>query len=377
MSDSSTSSRPPSSRLLRICMVLTAVLMLAALALFYFSLSKRSASDEQGTRVTITAKGCEPNALSVPAGRHRFIVINQSERATEWEILDGVMVLEERENIAPQLQQQITTTLAPGEYQMTCGLLSNPRGTLTVTAVEGQSPVAKVSAKAFIGPLAEYRVYLILQGRQLQKAADTLQSAIAENDLTAAQRAYQEARRADQHMALAVGMFSDLDQRLNARADYFAKREQDPDFIGFHRLAEGLFVQQSIDGLAPVAQQLNTDVQLLRERLSNDGVPASQLANGMARVLQSWHDYQQSQTQLSDSELADVRGLQQGAEKVVSLLMPLLQSSPSEAAPLQQSALALEQALQQANVNRTELLRQTQALANALAQVNETLAPAY
>lgn len=377
MSDLPSSSRPPSSGLLRIGMLLAALLMLAALGLFYFSLGKQPASDEQGTSVTITAKGCEPNALSVPAGRHRFTVINHSERAIEWEILDGVMVLEERENIAPQLQQQITATLAPGEYQMTCGLLSNPRGTLTVTAVEGQPTVADVSAKAFIGPLAEYRVYLTLQGRQLQKAVDALQSAITAQDLPAAQMAYREARMIDQRMALAVGMFSDLDQRLNARADYFAKREQDPDFLGFHRLADGLLVQQDIAGLDAVAQQLNADVQLLRDRLSKDGVPASQLANGMARVLQAWHDYQQSQSQLDNRELADLRGLQQGAEKVVSLLTPLLQGSPAIAEPLQQSATALEQALRKTSVDRAVLLQQTQALSDALAQVNETLTPAY
>lgn len=377
MSDLPSSSRPPSSGLLRIGMLLAALLMLAALGLFYFSLGKQPASDEQGTSVTITAKGCEPNALSVPAGRHRFTVINHSERAIEWEILDGVMVLEERENIAPQLQQQITATLAPGEYQMTCGLLSNPRGTLTVTVVEGQPAVADVSAKAFIGPLAEYRVYLTLQGRQLQKAVDALQSAITAQDLPAAQMAYREARMIDQRMALAVGMFSDLDQRLNARADYFAKREQDPDFLGFHRLADGLLVQQDIAGLDAVAQQLNADVQLLRDRLSKDGVPASQLANGMARVLQAWHDYQQSQSQLDNRELADLRGLQQGAEKVVSLLTPLLQGSPAIAEPLQQSATALEQALRKTSVDRAVLLQQTQALSDALAQVNETLTPAY
>lgn len=377
MSDFPSSSQAPSSGLLRLGMLLAALLMLAALGLFYFSLGKQKPSQEQGTSVTITASGCEPNALSVPAGQHRFTVINHSERAIEWEILDGVMVLEERENIAPQLQQQLTATLAPGEYQMTCGLLSNPRGTLTVTAVEGQSALAEVSAQAFIGPLAEYRVYLTLQGRQLQKAVDALQSAIAERDLQAAQVAYSEARLIAQHMALAVGMFNDLDHRLNARADYFALREQDPAFLGFHRLAEGLFVQHDTAGLEAVTQRLSADVQLLRERLSKDGVPASQLANGMARVLQAWHDYQRSQQQLSQRELSDLRGLQQGAEKVVSLLTPLLQNAPDVAEQLQQSATALEQELRKASADRAALLQQSQALAAALSQVNEKLTPAF
>ncbi|MEH6567373.1 MAG: iron uptake system protein EfeO [Halopseudomonas sp.] len=375
MSDNASPS-VPSAGLLRLGIVLSALVMLVALGLFYLSL-EQPATGEQGTRVTITATGCEPKALSVPAGKQRFVVINQSERAIEWEILDGVMVLEERENIAPQLQQAITATLAPGEYQMTCGLLSNPRGTLTVTPVQGADVAPAVSAKAFIGPLAEYRVYLTLQGRQLQAAVDDLQSAIAANDLPAAQESWREARLIDERIALAVGLFSDLDQRLNGRADYFAQREQDPDFAGFHRLAVGLFAQQSTAELLPVAQQLNADVRQLRARLNDDGVPAAQLTRGAARVLQAWHDYQQSQQRVSELELADLRGLQQGADKVVSLLAPLLQNQVQSVGALQQANLALADALQQASPDRAALLQRSQGLAQALAQVNEQLAPGY
>ncbi len=373
MSDLKSSSAAPSAGLLRLGMVLAALLLLAALGLFYLSLGHNTGDQQVGTEIVITARGCEPNAVTVPAGQPRFTVINQSERAIEWEILDGVMVLEERENIAPQLRQPITATLAPGEYQMTCGLLSNPRGTLTVTAVAGQPAGAALSPKALIGPLAEYRVYLTLQGRELDRAAQALQSAIAADDLTAAQDAYRQARLIDQRMAPAIGLFSDLDQRLNARADYFAEREQDSAFSGFQRLAYGLFEQGSTAELLPVADQLRADIQQLRERLRNDGVPAPQLAQGQARVLQAWHDQQRTQAQLTPRELDDLRGLQQGADKVVSLLAPLL----PDADELQQALGALDQQLQHKPAERSALLRDTQALAAALQQVNGELASAY
>ncbi len=47
-------------------------------------------------------------------------------------ILKGVMVVEERENIAPGFSQKMTANLQPGEYDMTCGLLTNPKGKLIV-----------------------------------------------------------------------------------------------------------------------------------------------------------------------------------------------------------------------------------------------------
>ena len=354
-----------------------AVLMLGALGIFYLSLGSKSSTDTTDThQITIDASGCSPNMLTVPAGAQRFTVFNESERAIEWEILNGVMVLEERENIAPGLHQQLTATLLPGEYQMTCGLLSNPRGTLTVTAVAGQTVAADLSARALIGPLAEYRVYLTLEGRALARAVGNLHQQIAHHNLEAAQQAWLRAREIDQHMALAVGLFSDLDQRLNARADYFAEREQDPDFMGFERLAYGLFEQQSTDGLLPVVKQLSADVGALRSRLSSQGVPASQLANGAGRVLQAWHDQQQNSTELSAQARADLQGLQTGTAKVVSLLAPVLQQRhPQQAEELRAASDALT--VQLAEADTAALLQSSQQLADQLASVNALLAAAY
>lgn len=375
MSDSSASS--PSPLVLRAGMAGAAVLMLGALGLFYLSLGSQPATDAaDSSQITISASGCSPNALTVPAGAQRFTVVNASERAIEWEILDGVMVLEERENIAPGLHQQLTATLLPGEYQMTCGLLSNPRGSLTVTAVAGQTVAADLSARALIGPLAEYRVYLTLEGRALASAVGNLHQQIAHSNLEAAQQAWADARAIDQHMALAVGLFSDLDQRLNARAEYFAEREQDADFKGFERLAYGLFEQQSTDGLLPIVKQLSADVGALRSRLSAQGVPASQLAHGAGRVMQAWHDQQQNSTELSRRARSDLAGLQAGTSKVVSLLAPVLQQAhPQEAHALQAASAALAEQLPDADTQA--LLLASQQLADQLASVNALLAGAY
>lgn len=50
-----------------------------------------------------------------------------------------------RENIAPGFSQKMTANLQPGEYDMTCGLLTNPKGKLIVkgeaTADAAQSDI--------------------------------------------------------------------------------------------------------------------------------------------------------------------------------------------------------------------------------------------
>ena len=101
----------------------------------------------QPVAITITDKGCEPNALSVPAGKTIFKIKNASRRAVEWEILDGVMVVEERENIIPGFVQALTATLKAGQYQMTCGLMSNPKGVLNVTATATGRQAGEPSAQ--------------------------------------------------------------------------------------------------------------------------------------------------------------------------------------------------------------------------------------
>ena len=92
-----------------------------------------AANADGSVSIAVNDAACEPMALTVPSGQTVFNIQNNSGRKLEWEILKGVMVVDERENIAPGLADKMTVTLLPGEYEMTCGLLTNPRGKLTVS----------------------------------------------------------------------------------------------------------------------------------------------------------------------------------------------------------------------------------------------------
>jgi hypothetical protein len=131
--------------------------------------------------ITVTAKGCEPTELTVKAGSVTFLITNRSNRALEWEILKGVMIVDERENIAPGFKQRLITRLEPGEYAVTCGLLSNPRGKLTVLNAGGGTAAgtAKPGVAELIGVAAEYRVWLVAELDRLSKAASAGERAAA------------------------------------------------------------------------------------------------------------------------------------------------------------------------------------------------------
>ena len=321
---------PP--RALRWAVAGSVIVMIAAGGLFYYAsqlaAAKRKAHNNEIT-VTIHPHSCEPNALTVPAGFNSFRIVNASERAVEWEILDGVLVVEERENIAPGLSQVINATLAPGDYAITCGLLSNPRGTLhvTPTAASEASANARPSMVAFIGPLSEFRVYVSRQSSALIKAVDALSQAIADGDLEQAQALYIPAREAYQRLAPASQRLAELDNAINARADYFEKREQDSGFTGFHRLEYGLFDQRSTQGLAPIAQQLQANTVQLKQQLLAQSLPPEQLVSMVARTFHKLADTRANSGEEERYSHIDLNGFAanlEAARKVVDLLRPLL-----------------------------------------------------
>ncbi|MFO2463529.1 iron uptake system protein EfeO [Pseudomonas sp. 15FMM2] len=338
-------SSPP--RALRWALAGSVVVMIAAAGLFYYAsqlaAAKRQANHSEIT-VTIHAHNCEPDALVVPAGRASFRIINRSDRAVEWEILDGVLVVEERENIAPGLSQVINANLLPGDYAITCGLLNNPRGTLHVTptaASEAQAK-AKPSMVAFIGPLSEFRVYLSRQGSTLINAVNALEQAIEAGDLQQAQALYLPAREAYQRLAPASQRLALLDNTINARADYYEKREQDPAFGGFHRLEYGLFEQRNLDGLIPVAQQLLSNVTRLKQQLLAQPLPPEQLVNILVRNLSNLADVRAASGEEERYSHLDLNGFAanlQVTRKVVDLMRPLLSTSAAGLLPEISSAM--------------------------------------
>ncbi|MFO1141553.1 MAG: iron uptake system protein EfeO [Amaricoccus sp.] len=294
--------------------------------------------------VTITDAVCQPAALEVPAGRQTFRIHNTSDRALEWEIFDGVMVVAERENIAPGLSATLTERLRPGEYAITCGLLSNPRGTLKVLpTAASEAGRSAPETRAFLGPLAEYRVYLSRRSGELVAATATLSDRIAAGDLDGARAAWLAARQPWRQVAPVSGRIADLANTMDPLADYLAEREKDPGFTGFHRIEYGLWVDNSTDGLQPVADRLEADAAALRDRLRALSVePADLAANAAALAGRVAHQASGSQAPYSHADLAEYSADLDGIAKSALLVGPLV----TEAHPA--TAQALQAALDQA-----------------------------
>ena len=322
------------------------------------ALSAARAADAAPVGVTISDKGCEPASVSVIPGKSVFKIKNDSKRAVEWEILRGVDVVEERENIIPGFTQTLTATLDSGDYQMTCGLLSNPKGVLTVAAAEAPQPVAQApkpaaeatkpaeakpgddkAAKAdvpkgpplspmdLVGPLAEYKVYVTRQVDAMVASTKAFTEAVKAGKVDEAKALYTPAHERYERIEPIAELFNDLDGSMDSREDDFEKKAADPAFLGFHRIEKGLFADKSTAGLAPVADKLMADCLDLQKRITDLTITPKSMVGGAADLIEEVASKKISgeEDRYSRTDLVDFQANVDGAQKIVTLLDPLVQ----------------------------------------------------
>jgi iron uptake system component EfeO len=255
--------------------------------------------------MNVSSSACDPNELTVSAGRVTFSIHNQGARALEWEILNGVMVVDERENIAPGFTQKLTTRLEPGDYDITCGLLTNPKGKLHVAAL-GRAG-AKPSQVDLIGPLAEYRVYASYEIDALLGDVGRFADAVKSGDLNSARALFPVAHAHYARLAPIAGLFPDLDAAIDSRT------------AGFHRMEAGLFAGADAGGLGPVADKLVADVASLQSRFEDLAMnPETTIAGAAAVIGKTPADG------ASGADLADLNANVEGVRKLVALFQPLI-----------------------------------------------------
>lgn len=289
------------------------------------------AADVPQVKVTVTDKQCEPMNLTVNAGKTQFVILNHSQKALEWEILKGVMVVEERENIAPGFSQKLTANLQPGEYEMTCGLLTNPKGKLVVKG-EATADSAKGDALLSLGEaITAYKAYVVGETAQLVSGTKAFTDAVKAGDIEKAKALYAPTRQHYERIEPIAELFSDLDGSIDAREDDYEQKAADPKFTGFHRLEKALFGDNSVKGMESYADKLNHDVLELQTRINELAFPPSKVVGGAAGLIEEVAASKISgeEDRYSHTDLWDFQANIEGAQKIVDLLRPQLQKENS------------------------------------------------
>jgi len=296
-----------------------------ALLLPLLAISASAAAAVPQVTVSVNDKQCEPMSLTVKAGKTQFLIKNNSQKALEWEILKGVLVVEERENIAPGFSQKLTANLEAGEYEMTCGLLSNPKGKLIVKG-EGTATGSTSARMQLEGPITAYKAYVTEQVNQLVSNTQAFTDAVKAGDVEKAKALFAPTRQYYERIEPIAELFSDLDGSIDAREDDYEKKAADPKFTGFHRLEKALFDDNSTKDMADYADKLNKDVKDLQVRISELAFPPAKVVGGAAGLIEEVASSKISgeEDRYSRTDLWDFQANIDGAQKIVELLRPLV-----------------------------------------------------
>ncbi|MBP6345481.1 MAG: iron uptake system protein EfeO [Neisseriaceae bacterium] len=319
--------------------------------------------DIQEVKITILEHECDPMELTIKSGKTRFLINNQSNRAVEWEILKGVRIIDERENIPPGFTQKMTTTLDPDTYEMACGLLSNPRGKLIVEAAAGADSTRKPTPVELVGAVAEYKVYVSTEVGALLQGARAMVDAIQANDVKAAQALYVPTLAHYETIEPVLKQFSTLDMAIAADESVFADQAADPKFKGLHKLEKGLFGEKSTAGLAPVATQLVSDIEALQKEVAALSVPADQMIQFAAALLREAEQgkLQGQKNRYAKTDVAGVKANVAGSYRIYRLVAPMLTKAHPDMAKEIKTAYEALLALLQPYADQTPLSAADQA----------------
>jgi len=285
-----------------------------------------SAAAGGAVQIAVNDKACEPMELTVPSGQVEFQIQNNSTRKLEWEILDGVMVVDERENIAPGLRDKMTVTLLPGEYAMTCGLLNNPHGKLTVTDSGFKSAGGEADMLKLAEPLAAYKKYVQAEAAELVRKTNEFVAAVKAGKQDEAKAMFADVRSHYERIEPIAELFNELDPAIDAREDDFKNGPKDKLFTGFHRLEYALWVEKSVDNVGAVADRLKADVEKLKAEIDVLNFPPSKVVGGAAVLVEEVAGSKISgeEDRYSHTDLSDFQANMDGAQKIVDLFRPLI-----------------------------------------------------
>jgi len=185
---------------------------------------------------------------------------------------------------------------------------------------------AAVSPQELVGPLADYKLYVIENVRKLAADTRVFVAAVKAGDIEKAKKLYAPTRTSYEKIEPVAELFSDMDSAIDSRADDHENAEKDPAFGGFHRIEYALWTQKSTREVGPVADKLLADVLELQKRLGALTFPPEKVVGGAAVLMEEVAATKISgeENRYSHTDLWDFQANFEGAYKIVELLRPLV-----------------------------------------------------
>jgi iron uptake system component EfeO len=201
-------------------------------------------------------------------------------------------------------------------------------GSLLACCVSSFAHAATPDASALVGPIAEYKMYVMEEVNQYVTATKAFTDAVKKGDINTAKKLYAPARQHYERIEPVAELFSDLDKSMDSREDDYEHGAKDPAFVGFHRLEKALWADNSTKGMESYADHLANDTLELQKRLSSLPFPPNKVVGGAASLIEEVAATKISgeEDRYSRTDLWDFQANVDGAQKIVDLFRPLLKT---------------------------------------------------
>ncbi|MDQ8045716.1 MAG: iron uptake system protein EfeO, partial [Patulibacter sp.] len=232
----------------------------------------------------------------------------------------------------------VYTALKPYEsgdgYVSFTKLTAADKRTLSQTIDRLAEPLSQVPALIVVSDQArstspadkavnQYREYLEQQTDLLSKRTAEFTAAVEAGDLAKTKALFAQARAPYEAIEPVAEAFGDLDPKIDARINDV---EPGTTWTGFHRIEQAAFKDGSLKGMAPVAQQLTTDVADLVAKVKTVKLEPAQIGNGAVELLGevSKSKITGEEDRYSHTDLSDFKANVDGAQAAFKALHGIL-----------------------------------------------------
>ncbi|WP_042385555.1 iron uptake transporter permease EfeU [Streptacidiphilus melanogenes] len=281
--------------------------------------------------VSVSPTECGKGFTAPQPGQQTFQMHNTGPQTSEVYLVNPATnaVYGEIEGLAPGTTRALVATIGSGQYAWRCVPTGGKAVTSAAVTVSGGGSVAAVlpvSEQDLAGPLAQYKQFVDAGLATLQTQTVKLAADLHGGDLNTAKADWLTAHLQYSSLGAAYGTFEDFDKKINGRADGLPQGVNDPGFQGFHRIEYGLWHGQSAAVLAPVADQLASDVTGLRKAFPSQDFDPSDLPLRTHEILENTLQFELTADtdEGSGTNLATAQANIAGTQELLTVLRPLI-----------------------------------------------------
>lgn len=216
----------------------------------------------------------------------------------------------------------VATALLLALFATACGSSDDDTTATTAAAESGQvSPQEKAAVD-------QYRGYLEENTAELVAKTKPFVAAVVAGNVAEAKSLYPAARIPYERIEPVAGAFGDLDPRIDAREDGVPTEE----WGGFHRIEKALWEEGTAKGMAPVAEQLQADVEELDEKVKTVDLDPVEIAVGANDLLAevSGSKITGEEERYSHIDLVDFEANVEGSLAAFEAVKPLLDQADAD-----------------------------------------------